>query len=273
MLGVGKDRVTHRGKPKEMRKIAVPVTISLIAVIGALLFVFLSSDGGLDSPYSVDTEVATFEDDLDDTLADVNLSGRTEIAAENPAAEIVSPAVEGATLSGTVGDAYGDPIAGARVFLQADSDDSRGRSDFTQIIRDRILRRGVSTQGSELAQTTADEQGRYVFLLATIERGNYRVYARHDEFAAAYERWKWTPESSVVDFRLARGSFITGIVLDQRDLPIAGAVVEAHPDSDRGRGFGGRGRGRSSSRSLADKTTTGSDGLFRMSLTSGTYRI
>ena len=56
-----------------MRKFAVPAAISLVVVVGALLFLLLSTDGGLESPYAGDPSDPVHEDELDDELRDVDL--------------------------------------------------------------------------------------------------------------------------------------------------------------------------------------------------------
>ena len=133
----------------------------------------------------------------------------------------------GATLSGTVRDDAGQPVAGAAV--RADSDRARWQAE------------------------TTDAQGSFV--MAGIEPGEYLVVARGGSRAAGIAPVLVQPETEAnVALVLSEGGYATGQVVDGEGLPLAGRVrLEAF-------------EGRVLPGPIADTVTTraGADGRFAL---------
>jgi protocatechuate 3,4-dioxygenase beta subunit len=81
-----------------------------------------------------------------------------------------------------------------------------------------------------VAETRADDQGYYSFLIGGLARYDYELTASAPKRAPARERWEWVPRTTRVDFRLEVGMEVAGIVLDRDGRPLAGAIVDAVVD-------------------------------------------
>lgn len=272
-----------------MRKITYAALLSITLIAGLVVLLLLQGRSKPELARGGDRSAALDDDSLDSSPDTPSLSPGEQLAQEVGDTRLTSAAIEGATLSGTVSDDLYNPLERARVFLLREQDPFaqfggfgfRGGSDINRLMRERVLDRGAQSGNRGIvAETVTTGDGKYAFSIAAIPRGTYRVYADHDDYAANNERWTWAPESHVIDFRLASGEVITGIVLDRKDAPIAMATVEAFPE-DTGRGGrggfgrrGGRGGGRARvSRQSEARTTTDLEGRFRLTLASGSYRL
>jgi hypothetical protein len=151
----------------------------------------------------------------------------------------------GATLTGTVTDATGGPVAGARV-------------DAAKISGVRI-----GQPSDAVATTTTGSDGTYQMtaavgaLVVGVSSPDYAPQSRHVEVIAP---------STVADFSLVPGGVIEGIVRDEKSKePVAGASIDARRDGGAGVPFADAGRYRAKS---------GADGRFRLAgLRPGAYGI
>ncbi len=113
----------------------------------------------------------------------------------------------GNTITGIVYDPSGAPLHGARVKANL----TGARSQSTQLS---LTDEGVLT----------DADGRFGF--DTLEGGEYRVVASHEEYAT-FQQQKVKPDSAELSISLTEGGAIGGMVRDSNDgSPIAGAVVK-----------------------------------------------
>ncbi len=108
---------------------------------------------------------------------------------------------EAATLSGQVVDAKGRPIPGATILL--------GKNHYQAL--DNIH--------------TSDEQGRFAFTHLPKNSGNAVLTVEADGFAPDMKTVPVTPKGGRVQFRLARGQVLKGLVVDGDGRPIVNADV------------------------------------------------
>lgn len=167
--------------------------------------------------------------------------------AKNEVANLALTLVAGgATLSGTVTDATGGPIAGARVDAAKIGGGMR-----------------LGQPSDAVATTTTNNDGKYQMSVATgqlvigVSSPDYSPQSRHVEVVAP---------STVADFSLVPGGVIEGIVRDARTKEtVAGAQVVARRDGGGGIVFADAGRYRALS---------GADGRFRLAgLRPGAYDL
>lgn len=141
------------------------------------------------------------------------------LSVEAPANDVRIVLAEGAGVSGTVFDAAGAALAGARVHI------------FPRILAVRLLGRRESGDELFYASATADEHGRY--LLQGLEDGQYELLASRDRsFVSGTSEMPATgvveiagQRSATLDLRLPTGLSISGRVVDQRKHGFADAEV------------------------------------------------
>ncbi len=121
----------------------------------------------------------------------------------------------GTAVTGTVADALGGPIAGARVAMSPD-----GRMPF----------------GTETLVARTDHDGHYKITLAP---GRYSATARHDDYTRSRKTFQLRGEPMAVDFVLAPGASIRGVVVTREGKPVPDAAVRATGTRTLGRGGGG----------------------------------
>jgi hypothetical protein len=165
---------------------------------------------------------------------------KTLRAGETTKIEIVL-AAGGRTLTGTVTDATGGPIGGARI--DAAKLDGRVRAS------------------DAVASTLTGADGKYKL---TVTEGQLLVAASEASYAPQSRYIEVGASGGVADFQLVPGGVIEGIVRDERSRePVAGAIVEGERDSPAM--FGER----STHRATANK-----DGRFRLAgLRPGAYSL
>jgi protocatechuate 3,4-dioxygenase beta subunit len=152
----------------------------------------------------------------------------------------------GATLSGTVTDASGGPIAGVRVDAAKIGGGPR-----------------IGQPSDAVATTMTGNDGKYQMTVSTgqlvvgVSSPDYSPQSRHVEVIGA---------GAVADFSLVPGGVIEGIVRDERTkAPVAGARIDARRDGGGGITFAEAGRYRA---------VSGADGRFRLAgLRPGAYDL
>ena len=151
----------------------------------------------------------------------------------------------GATLSGTVTDATGGPIAGARV------DAARASSER------------VGRPSDAVATTTTGADGKYQLSVAI---GPSIVGVSSPDYAPQSRQVDVLASGTIADFSLVPGGVIEGIVRDEKTKqPVAGASVDARRDGGGGIAFAEAGRYRALS---------SADGRFRLAgLRPGAYEL
>ena len=168
-----------------------------------------------------------------------------ELAKDEVANLALALVAGGAKLTGTVTDATGGPVAGARV-------------DAAKMSGPRIGR-----PSEAVATTTTGSDGKYQMTVAVgqlvvgVSSPDYAPQSRHVEVVAA---------GAVADFSLVPGGVIEGIVRDARTKEVVvGARVDARRDGGTGIMFAEAGRYRAMS---------GADGRFRLAgLRPGAYGV
>ena len=141
-------------------------------------------------------------------------------------------ATGGLPLTGTVSDATGGPVAGARI-------------DAARLTRQ-------AAPGDEVATTLTGPDGKYRL---TVAEGGVLVAAASPDYAAQSRYVEVGPTGAVADFALVPGGVIEGVVRDERTKqPVAGARVVATRDSPAMKLAEG----------VARHATAGSDGRFRL---------
>jgi carboxypeptidase family protein len=169
-------------------------------------------------------------------------AARKKLAAgEDGAVELVLGG-GGRTLSGTVSDTSGGPIAGARV-------------DAARL--DNHVR-----PSDAVASALTGADGKYQL---TVAEGQLLVAARSGDYAPQARYVEMGPNGAVADFALVPGGVIEGVVRDERTKqPVAGAAVSARIDApamllvEPG----------------ARRVTAGADGKFRIAgLRPGAYQL
>lgn len=195
--------------------------------------------------------------------ADKLVLGTWEIAASAPgfepgglkARELVKDEVAnvaltliagGATLSGTVTDATGGPVAGARVDAARINSGPR-----------------IGQPSDAVATTMTGSDGKYQMTVAT---GQLVVGVSSPDYAPQSRHVEVITTGATADFSLVPGGVIEGVVRDARTKePIAGARVDARRDGGGGITFAEAGRYRAQS---------GADGRFRLAgLRPGAYEL
>lgn len=166
-----------------------------------------------------------------------------ELAAAESASVSLTLAPGGRVLSGTVTDATGGPIAGARI-------------DAARLGATALPGRAVAT-----VLTSAD--GRYQLAVST---GQLLVAASSADYAPQARYVEVGEGGATADFALVPGGVIEGVVLDERSKqPVGGALVTARRD-------------RSGTLALAEGgarvATAAADGRFRLAgLRPGAYEL
>lgn len=167
--------------------------------------------------------------------------------AKNEVANVAITLVPGgATLTGTITDATGGPVAGARVDAAKINSGPR-----------------LGQPSDAVATTMTGSDGKYSMTVAVgqlvvgVSSPDYSPQSRHVEVVGT---------SAVADFSLVPGGVIEGIVRDERSKePIAGASIDARRDGGGGITFAEAGRYRAQS---------GADGRFRLAgLRPGAYAL
>ena len=154
-----------------------------------------------------------------------------ELAAAADDRLAIKLAPGGRTLTGTVSDATGGPIAGARI-------DAARSSSFAEA-------------GDAVATATTGADGTYRM---TVAEGALQVAASSPDYAPQARRVEVGPAGAVADFALVPGGVIEGVVRDERSHePVAGASVLAR-----------RGAAMLLAETGARRAVTGSDGRFRL---------
>ncbi len=120
----------------------------------------------------------------------------------------------GTVVSGTVSDVGGGPIRGAHITMT--------RED------------GSVFGGKAALVTLSDTEGHYKI---NLERGSYSATAKHEDYTRGHKRFELRGDSLTVDFTLAPGSSIRGIVVTRDGKPVPGAIV--HAQGGRGMRDGG----------------------------------
>lgn len=169
-----------------------------------------------------------------------------ELAKDEVANLALTLVAGGATLSGTVTDATGGPVAGARVDAAKISGETR-----------------IGRPSDAVATTTTGADGTYRMtvsvgqLVVGVSSPDYAPQSRHVEVIAT---------GAVADFSLVPGGVIEGIVRDERTKElVAGATIDARRDGGGGITFADAGRYRA---------VSSVDGRFRLiGLRPGAYGI
>jgi protocatechuate 3,4-dioxygenase beta subunit len=123
----------------------------------------------------------------------------------------------GTTVSGTVSDIGGGPIAGARVRMRPESI------------------RGARSATDEVIALSGDD-GSYKL---TLPEGGCAARVTHDDYTNGSKWFRVAAAPLVVDFVLVPGATIRGQVIASDGAPVPGAEVTSRTDR---RGFGGYGR-------------------------------
>ncbi len=123
----------------------------------------------------------------------------------------------GTTVSGTVSDIGGGPIAGARVTMRSESI------------------RGARSATDEVIALSGDD-GSYKL---TLPEGGCAARVTHDDYTNGGKWFRVAAAPLVVDFVLVPGATIRGQVIASDGAPVPGAEVTSRTDR---RGFGGYGR-------------------------------
>lgn len=123
----------------------------------------------------------------------------------------------GTTVSGTVSDIGGGPIAGARVTMRCESI------------------RGARSATDEVIALSGDD-GSYKL---TLPEGSCAARVTHDDYTNGSKWFRVAAAPLVVDFVLVPGATIRGQVIASDGAPVPGAEVTSRTDR---RGFGGYGR-------------------------------
>ncbi|MGE0872369.1 MAG: carboxypeptidase regulatory-like domain-containing protein [Kofleriaceae bacterium] len=136
-----------------------------------------------------------------------------EAGADDKLEIVLAPG--GRILSGTISDATGGPIRGARI----------DAAKLTQAI----------AASDAVASTSSDADGKYQL---TVEEGQLVVAASNPEYAPQSRHVEVGASGATADFALVPGGVIEGVVLDQGSrAPVPGAIVRARRDSGGGRGI------------------------------------
>ena len=255
-----------------MKKILIPLSISLLLLVLAV-FLLTRDDG---DPYG-GNDVAEVAREAAEAEAGEDVAGRKETAGKDAVESTESADSEkgaaallsGPLLHGRVLDIEGNPIPNARVLLRTtNSWEGMEDADRYTMFRQRVLgKESVAVRGPASHRTVSDTSGKYAFALSAVKPGRYDVLASASGFAPGDKRWKWTPETTEIDFQLGVGEVIRGIVRSPAGVPVAGAVVAASRATSRG--WGGRGSGGNS----VDETLTDADGLFSLNVYSGEFDV
>lgn len=164
-----------------------------------------------------------------------------ELRAGETAKVDLKLATGGRTLTGTVTDASGGPIGGARI-------------DAAKL--DRSVR-----ASNAVATTITGPDGKYKL---TVAEGQLLVAASEPSYSAQSRYVEVTPAGATTDFQLVPGGVIEGVVRDERShAPVAAVLVEAGRDTPAL--FG---------ESATRRVTTNADGRFRLAgLRPGAYSL
>lgn len=122
-----------------------------------------------------------------------------EIPEEGQAPPLEITLEPGTFLEGTVRDSRGEPVPGARVYIQ-----------------------GVETFGSEMI-VPVDEQGRYEVI--DLEPGRFRLQASSRGGPGARAELEVRPGRNRLDLRLSEGTEVSGRIVDSQGAPVPGASL------------------------------------------------
>jgi hypothetical protein len=235
----GHATVTPRAAPAEPARVVVTVTDDKGPVPGAV--VRLAPAVGDVVVLSAGADGVARADHLEPGKWRISAAASDHLPAALPVRELVAGAESqvaiklaagGRTLSGTVADATGGPIAGARI--------------------DAARLSATGDASDAVAAVFSGPDGKYRM---TVAEGALMVAATSPDYAPQSHRVVVGPAGAVVDFALVPGGVIEGIVRDERNhQPVAGAAVTARRDSP--------------SLQLVEtgarRATSGTDGKFRI---------
>ena len=214
--GPASSTATQRGAPIEPATLAITVsddkgplagaTVRLAPKDGEIVVVKTGGDG------------VAHADHLEPGAWTVSASAADHVPAALPAKQLAAGATEklaiklaagGRTLRGTVSDATGGPIAGARI-------------DAARI-------NTLAEPGDAVSTTLTGADGKYQL---TVAEGQLLVAAASADYAPQSRYVEVGPAGAVADFALVPGGVIEGVVRDERTKePVAGASVLARRDS------------------------------------------
>ena len=258
-----------------MKKILIPLSISFL-IIGLIAWLMVSGSSSDTGEETGSNEVAQqAQEQADEEAAAAKKKAAETVKAAEAAAvgeEETTAFVTGPKLHGVVSDLEGNPVPGARVMLRVSSSwEGMEDADRYTMFRQRVLgKESVPVRGPASHRTRTDGSGKYAFALSAIKKGRYDVLASAEGFAPGDQRWKWTKDTSRVDFQLGIGEIIRGIVRSPDGVPVEGAVVLASKSDGRGWGRFGPGGGRGGA---VDETTSDSDGLFTLNVYAGEFDL
>jgi protocatechuate 3,4-dioxygenase beta subunit len=166
-----------------------------------------------------------------------------ELVAGQEARLALTLVAGGRPLTGTVTDASGGPVAGARI--DAARRNAGGRAD------------------AAVASTVTGSDGTYQLSVA---EGHHTVVAASPDYAPQAKNVDVGPSGAIADFALVPGGVIEGVVRDaQSKQAVPGALVRARLDGGSGIRFGGE---------TIRRAIAGADGRFRIGgLRPGAYDL
>ncbi|HEY0476119.1 MAG TPA: carboxypeptidase-like regulatory domain-containing protein [Kofleriaceae bacterium] len=231
--------ITQRSAPGETASLTVAVTDDHGPLAGAT--VRLAPAGGEVVAITTDREGLAHADRLEPGRWRISASATDHMPAALPVHALAAGADDrvairlvagGRTLRGTVSDATGGPIAGARI--------------------DAARLSSLAEPGDAVATVVSGADGTYRM---TVADGALLVAASSPDYAPQSRRVELGPAGAVVDFALVPGGVIEGIVRDERTRePVAGARVVARRDSP----------AMLLAETVAHRATSGADGRFRI---------
>jgi len=214
--GAASTAATARGAPIEPAKLAITVSDGQGPLAGAT--VRLAPKDGEIVVVKTGRDGVAHADQLEPGAWTVSASATDHVPAALPAKQLAAGASEqlaiklaagGRTLSGTVSDATGGPITGARI-------------DAARI-------NTTAEPGDAVSTTFSGADGKYRL---TVAEGQLLVAAASADYAPQSRYVEVGPAGAVADFSLVPGGVIEGVVRDERTKePVAGASVLARRDS------------------------------------------
>src|SRR5512140_395399 len=229
---------TQRGAPIEPATLAVTVTDDKGPIVGATVRL-TPKDGEIVVVKTGSDGVA--HADLEPGAWTVSASAADHVPAALPAKQLAAGAAEnltiklaagGRTLRGTVSDATGGPVAGARI--------------------DAARLNSVAEPGDAVSTTFSGSDGKYQL---TVAEGQLLVAAGSADYAPQSRYVEVGPAGAIADFSLVPGGVIEGVVRDERTKePVVGASVLARRDSP----------AMLLAEAGANRATSGRDGRFRL---------
>jgi len=230
---------TQRGAPIEPAKLVITVSDDKGPLAGAT--VRLAPKDGEIVVIKTGGDGVAHADHLEPGAWTASASAADHVPAALPAKQLTAGAVEqlaiklaagGRTLRGTVSDATGGPIVGARI-------------DAARI-------NSVAEPGDAVSTTFSGSDGKYQL---TVAEGQLLVAAASADYAPQSRYVEVGPAGAIADFSLVPGGVIEGVVRDERTKePVAGASVLARRDSP----------AMLLAETGAHRATSGRDGRFRL---------